>query len=66
MANPLYESLGNQNPYAHMVNKIKEFSRTIQGNPQQMVQELLNSGKMTQAQFNQYSQMAQQILPFLK
>lgn len=30
-------------------------------NPQQMVQNLLNSGKMTQDQFNQYRNVANQI-----
>ena len=30
-------------------------------NPQQMVQNLLNSGKMSQAQFNQYRNIANQI-----
>lgn len=30
-------------------------------NPQQMVQNLLNSGKMTQAQFNQFRNIANQI-----
>lgn len=30
-------------------------------NPQQMVQNLLNSGKMSQAQFNQYRDVANQI-----
>ncbi len=30
-------------------------------NPQQMVQNLLNSGKMTQEQFNQYRNIANQI-----
>ena len=30
--------------------------------PQQAVQELLNSGQMTQAQYNQLSQMASNIL----
>lgn len=30
-------------------------------NPQQIVQNLLNSGKMTQAQFNQFRNIANQI-----
>lgn len=61
--NPLYDESKN-NPYSGMIGQIKEFSKTIQGDPKDIVQELLNSGKMTQQQFNEYSQMAQQILPF--
>lgn len=63
--NPLYDESKN-NPYSGMIGQIKEFSKTIQGDPQQMVQELLNSGRMSQQEFNRYSQMARQILPFLK
>lgn len=65
MANPLYNPQQN-NPYANMVNQIKQFGQTIKGNPKQMVEQLLNSGQMSQAQFNQYTQMAQQIMPFIK
>lgn len=43
-----------------------EFTQNFQKNygnitPQQMVQNLLNQGKITQAQFNQYRNMANQI-----
>lgn len=40
------------------------FARNFQQsgqNPQQVVQQLLNSGKMTQGQFNQYRDMANKI-----
>ena len=43
-----------------MLNRFKEFKRTFSGNPQQQVQQLLNSGQMTQEQFNQLSKMATQ------
>lgn len=36
-------------------------SRGLPQNPQQAVQELLNSGRMTQQQFNQLKQTAEQI-----
>lgn len=65
MANPLYNPQQN-NPYANMIGQIKEFSKTIQGNPKQMVEQLLNSGQMSQQEFNRYTQMAQQIMPFMK
>jgi len=39
----------------------ENFSK-MQKNPRDAVQELLNSGQMTQAQYNQLSQMASQIM----
>lgn len=43
-------------------NFVQNFQRNNGNlNPQQMVQNLLNSGKMTQTQFNQYRDMANQI-----
>ena len=40
----------------------QNFQRNFNGaNPQQMVQNLLNNGKMTQEQFNQFRTIANQI-----
>ena len=43
--------------------KLNEFAQGFKSdaNPQQLVQNLLNSGKMTQAQFEQYRQIANQL-----
>ena len=48
-----------------MINQFLEFRKTIQGNPQQMVQQLLQSGRMSQAQYNQLRQMAQEFQKLL-
>jgi hypothetical protein len=60
MANPLYNQLGgtSSNP---MLQRLMEFKKTINGNPQQIVQNMLNSGKVSQAQMNQYVQQANEI-----
>lgn len=61
MANPLYNQLGgvpNNNP---MLQRLMDFKRTFNGNPQQIVQNMLNSGKISQAQINQYAQQANEI-----
>ena len=50
-----------QNPMINMINQLNQFRQTFQGDPKQQVQQLLNSGKMSQQQFNQLSQMATQI-----
>ena len=59
MANPLYNQLGmSNNP---MLQRIMDFKKTINGNPQQIVQNMLNSGKVSQMQMNQYIQQANEI-----
>lgn len=60
--NPLFNILnGGMQPQNPMINMINQFRQTFQGDPKQQVQQLLNSGKMSQQQFNQLSQMATQI-----
>lgn len=61
MANPLYN--GNQtNPMADFIRQAKQFKKQFTGNPRQEVERLLKTGQMSQQQFNQLSQMAQQIV----
>lgn len=68
MSNKLYQSIGNNNgnPFSNTITAINQFARTIKGDPRQMVEQMLQSGQMSQIEFNKYSQMAQQILPFMK
>lgn len=49
MSNPLYNSMNNQNNF---IQKFNEFRKNFNGNPQEQVQQLLNSGKVSQAQYN--------------
>jgi len=67
MANSIYNQLNNnnnignfQNPQV-LMNNLKQFASSFKGNPQQMVQQLLQSGRMSQEQYNQYRQWASQI-----
>ena len=53
------------NPYANIINQAMELRKTLQGNPRDIVQNLLNSGQMSQQTFNQLSQQAQQIVRFM-
>ena len=63
MANNLFNSMQRQNinPFQQLINDARELKKSFQGNPKDEVQRLLNSGQMSQAQFNQYSVIAQQI-----
>ena len=66
MGNPLFNQFGNQNNNMNaFINQIMDFKKNFTGNPKQEVEKLLSSGQMSQQQFNQLSQIANQILPFL-
>ena len=72
MTNPLFNMLGgnsqNIGPFGNMQNligQLNQFRNGLQGDPRQQVQELLNSGRMSQSQYNQLSQMATQIQKML-
>ena len=64
MANPLFNALGGQqmNTMAQLVADAKRLQQTINGNPKQMVEELVKSGRMSQQDFNNYAQIANQII----
>lgn len=64
MANSLFNALNSQqtNPMTRLVADAKRLQQTITGNPKQMVEELVKSGRMSQDQFNQYAQIANQLV----
>lgn len=63
MPNPLYNAIGNQsNPMADIIRQARDFKKQFTGNPRDEVQRLLNTGAMSQQQFNQFSQIAQQVV----
>ena len=67
MSNPLFQQFGGgrmPGPPGNMQDfmaRFNQFRASFQGDPQQKVQELLNSGQMTQQQYNQFRQQAEQI-----
>lgn len=69
MSNPLY-SLLQQNKQTgsmeNLINQFNQFRRNFRGDPQQQVQQLLNSGRITQDQFNRAAEMANNLRHLLK
>lgn len=66
MANNLYNMLGGNNQMGNpMMNKfaqfVSQFKQTSQCSPQERVRQLLNSGQMSQDQFNQFAQIANRL-----
>lgn len=60
MSNPLFNQMQPQNQFIQMMQRFQQFRQTFQGDPRQQVQQLLNSGKVTQQQYDRAVQMAQQ------
>ena len=66
MPNPLYNSMANQNnPFMQIMQEAQNLKNTFKGNPREEVQRLLNSGELSQADFNKYSQIAQQVMQMM-
>jgi hypothetical protein len=64
MSNPIYNNFNNNqvNPFAQIIQEAKNFKNTFKGSPKDEVQRLLNSGAMSQQDFNRFSQIAQQVV----
>ena len=60
MSNPLFGMMQNQMPNGIM-QRFQQFQQMFRGDPKQQVQQMLNSGKISQGQYNQAVQMAQQL-----
>lgn len=56
---------GANNPMLQMVNQFNQFRQSFKGNPQQAVQQMLNSGQISQEQVNKAMQAAKQFQQFL-
>lgn len=62
--NKLFNTFGNnQNP---MMQQFMQFKNSFRGDAKQQVQELLNSGKITQEQYDNAVKMANQFKDLLK
>ena len=64
MSNPIYR--GVQNPYEKLTSQFNQFKQTFAGDAKTEVQRLVESGQMSQREYNQLCAMAQQIMPHIK
>ena len=65
MSNPLFGMFGNQRLNHPLMQKFQQFQQSFKGDPGQQIQQLMNSGRINQQQYNQAVQMAQQLKRFL-
>ena len=70
MANSLFNQFGNHNkinnPLQQFLTQFNQLRKTYQGNPKEEVEKMLQTGQMSQQQFNQLREMANQIMQFVK
>ena len=57
MGNPLFNTYGNNN----VIQKFMQFKNSYNGDPKQQIQQMLNSGQLTQEQYNQAVEKANQL-----
>lgn len=57
MSDQLFNQYGPQNNNP-MLQRFNDFKKSFTGNPQEQIQQMLNSGKISQAQYNQAVQKA--------
>lgn len=60
--NPLYDVMqgSQQSGMNNLMQQFLQFKQNFKGDPQQQVQQLLNSGQVSQEQYNNAVQMANQ------
>lgn len=66
MPNPLFAQLKPPTQGNPMLKQILDFKKNFSGNPQQMVQQMLNSGRISQTQMNQLARQADEIYKQMK
>lgn len=67
--NPLYGLLGGNMPPGQLngiIGQLEAFKRQFRGDPKEQIQQMLNSGQISQAQYNQAVQMANALSRLMK
>lgn len=63
--NSLYNDF-QSNPMSNFISQFNQFRSIFSGNPETQVKQLLQSGRMSQEQFNQFAQTANQLQQLIK
>lgn len=66
MSNSLFNTYGGNNGMAQIINQVNSFKNTFKGDPKAEVQKLMQSGQLSQEQFNQYAQMANELIKYIR
>lgn len=71
MSNPLFNMFGGMMPnnmgnMANIIQQFQQFKNSFRGDPRQQIQSMLNSGRISQEQYNNAVQMANVLQKMLK
>jgi len=67
--NHLFQAMTQASPMGNIMNiaqRFQQFRNQFRGNPQQQVQQMLQSGRITQADYDRAVQVAQQMQQYLR
>lgn len=64
MANPLFNGFGN-NQITQIIKDISNFQRAFKGDPKAEVERMMKEGIISQEQFNNFAQTANQIMAIM-
>ena len=53
MSNPLYNAINGTQESSAFIQRFQQFKNSFRGDPRQQVQQMLNSGRISQAQYDQ-------------
>lgn len=66
MPNSLYNQFGPQSGVPNIINEINNFKNNYHGDPRAEVEKMMQNGQLSQEQFNQYAQMANELCKYMK
>ncbi len=61
MPSPLFNTFGNVPMNNNLIQQYKQFRSMFSGDPKQQVQQMLNSGQLSQQRFNELMNTAEQL-----
>ena len=64
--NPLYNMMNPMGNMSGLLQQFTQFRQSFRGDAKQQVQQMLNSGRITQEQYNRAVQMAQQLQSMMR
>lgn len=64
--NPLFQQFQANSQPNNIIGAVRQLQQTFSGNPQQEVERLMRSGKISQEQYNNAVRQANQIVRFFK
>lgn len=66
MSNPIFDAMRGDSGMNPIMQKVQQLKSQMGGDPNQHIQNLLNSGRITQAQYNQAVKRAQELREMFK